>query len=66
MNSWNGTQRSPLPSRVIEGGIYFFRLFVIKEGDKVPFVLRFQNAGEVKTELEVKPLVGAASKGHSH
>ena len=35
-----------------------------KEGDKIPLVLRFQNAGEVKTELEVKGL--GAQKAHSH
>ena len=35
-----------------------------KEGDRIPLVLRFQNAGEVKTELEVKGL--GAQKAHSH
>jgi periplasmic copper chaperone A len=39
----------------------------LKEGEKVPVVLRFQNAGEVKAELDVKGL-GATQqpKGHSH
>ena len=37
----------------------------LKEGEKVPVVLRFQNAGEVKAELEVRPL-GGAPKGHGH
>jgi copper(I)-binding protein len=35
-----------------------------KEGDRIPLVLRFQNAGEIKTELEVKGL--GAQKAHSH
>src|SRR5262245_21690504 len=37
-----------------------------KEGEKIPVVLRFQNAGEVKVELEVRALGAPASKGHSH
>ena len=36
----------------------------LKEGEKVPLVLRFQNAGEVKTELAVRTL--GAPKGHAH
>ena len=36
----------------------------LKAGEKVPVVLRFQNAGEVKAELEVRPL--GAAKGHGH
>ena len=35
-----------------------------KEGEKVPLVLRFQNGGEVKTELQVRAL--GAAKAHSH
>ena len=35
-----------------------------KAGEKVPLVLRFQNAGEIKTELEVKAL--GATGAHSH
>jgi copper(I)-binding protein len=35
----------------------------LKAGDKVPLVLRFEKAGEVKTELAVRPL-GAASHEH--
>ena len=35
-----------------------------KEGDRIPLVLRFQNAGEIRTELEVKGL--GAQKAHSH
>ena len=35
-----------------------------KEGEMVPLVLRFQNGGEVKTELQVRALV--AAKAHSH
>jgi copper(I)-binding protein len=37
----------------------------LKEGDKVPLVLRFEKAGEVKTELAVRPL-GAATHDHMH
>ena len=35
----------------------------LKEGDKVPLVLRFEKAGEVRTELAVRPL-GAATHMH--
>jgi copper(I)-binding protein len=35
-----------------------------KAGEKIPLVLRFQNAGEIKTELEVKAL--GATAAHSH
>ena len=35
-----------------------------KAGEKIPLVLRFQNAGEIKTELEVKAL--GATGAHSH
>jgi periplasmic copper chaperone A len=37
----------------------------LKEGDKVPLVLRFEKAGEVKTELAVRSL-GAAANDHMH
>jgi periplasmic copper chaperone A len=37
----------------------------LKEGDKVPLVLRFEKAGEVKTELAVRSL-GATAHGHMH
>ena len=37
----------------------------LKAGEKIPVVLRFQNAGEIKTDLEVKPL-GATKPQHSH
>ena len=37
----------------------------LKEGDKVPLVLRFEKAGEVKTELSVRPL-GATGREHMH
>jgi copper(I)-binding protein len=36
----------------------------LKEGEKVSVVLRFQNAGEVRTDLEVKGM--GAAKAHSH
>jgi hypothetical protein len=35
----------------------------LKEGDKVPLVLRFQKAGEVKVDLEVKALGAPAGHG---
>jgi copper(I)-binding protein len=35
-----------------------------KAGDRIPLVLHFQNAGEIKTDLEVKAL--GASGPHSH
>jgi hypothetical protein len=38
----------------------------LKEGEKVPLVLRFQNAGEVKAELEVRALGAGAPKAHGH
>ena len=37
----------------------------LKEGDKVPLVLRFEKAGELKTELGVRAL-GASAHGHAH
>ena len=36
-----------------------------KAGDKVPLVLRFEKAGEVKTQLAVRPL-GTSSHEHMH
>jgi copper(I)-binding protein len=36
----------------------------LKEGEKVPLVLRFQNAWEISAELEVRPL--GAPKAHRH
>ncbi len=35
----------------------------LKEGEKVPLTLRFQRAGEVKTELQVRPLGDAGMHG---
>jgi copper(I)-binding protein len=37
----------------------------LKAGEKVPLVLRFEKAGEVKTELAVRPL-GSSAHGHMH
>src|SRR5262245_42414909 len=37
----------------------------LKEGEKVPLVLKFEKAGEVKVDFEVRPLV-SAHKEHSH
>jgi copper(I)-binding protein len=36
----------------------------LKAGEKIPLVLRFQNAGEVRIDLEVKPL--GATGAHTH
>jgi periplasmic copper chaperone A len=35
-----------------------------KAGEKIPLVLRFQNAGEIKTQLEVRAL--GATGAHNH
>ncbi len=37
----------------------------LKEGEKVPVVLRFEKSGEVKVDFEVRPLAAPAS-GHKH
>ena len=37
----------------------------LKEGTTVPLTLKFERAGEVKTELQVRPLVGSEHH-HSH
>ena len=37
----------------------------LKAGEKVPLVLRFEKAGEVKTELAVRPL-GTTGQEHMH
>jgi hypothetical protein len=37
----------------------------LKEGMSVPLTLRFEKAGEVKTELQVRPLTGGVEQ-HSH
>jgi copper(I)-binding protein len=36
----------------------------LKEGDKVPLTLRFERAGEVKTELNVGRLTDSGTHGH--
>ena len=38
----------------------------LKEGEKLPLVLRFQNAGEVKAELEVRALGAPKAQPHRH
>ena len=38
----------------------------LKEGEKVPVVLRFEKAGEVKVDFEVRPLSAPASGHHQH
>jgi periplasmic copper chaperone A len=37
----------------------------LKEGEKVPLVLKFEKSGELKVDFEVRPLV-SAHKEHSH
>ena len=37
---------------------------LLKEGTSVPLTLKFEKAGEVRTELQVRPLVGG--EHHSH
>ena len=36
----------------------------LKEGDRVPLVLRFERAGEIKTELQVGRLTDTGKHGH--
>ncbi len=38
----------------------------LKEGDKVPVVLKFEKSGEVKVDFEVRPLGAPASGHHQH
>jgi periplasmic copper chaperone A len=38
----------------------------LKEGEKVPVVLKFEKAGEVKVDFEVRPLAASASGHHQH
>jgi copper(I)-binding protein len=38
----------------------------LKEGDKVPVVLKFEKSGEVKVDFEVRPLAASASVHHQH
>jgi periplasmic copper chaperone A len=38
----------------------------LKEGDKLPLLLRFQRSGEVKVELEVRALGAMAPMRHLH
>jgi Uncharacterized protein conserved in bacteria len=37
----------------------------LKEGERIPVVLKFENAGEVKVDFEVRPLTGGSSE-HKH
>ena len=37
----------------------------LKEGDKVPLVLKFEKSGELKVDFEVRPLTGGHSE-HKH
>lgn len=36
----------------------------LKEGEKISIVLRFQNAGEIKVDFDVKALGAASAHGH--
>ncbi len=38
----------------------------LKEGSRVPLLLRFQRSGEVKVELEVRPLGASGAMGGMH
>jgi copper(I)-binding protein len=38
----------------------------LKAGERVPLVLRFQHAGEMKVELEVRPLGASGGMGGMH
>jgi copper(I)-binding protein len=38
----------------------------LKEGEKVPVVLKFEKSGEVKVDFEVRPLAVSASGHHQH
>src|SRR5262245_54336618 len=37
----------------------------LKEGEKIPLMLKFEKAGEVKVDFEVRPLTGGSSE-HKH
>jgi copper(I)-binding protein len=38
----------------------------LKEGEKVPVVLKFEKSGEVKVDFEVRPLAASAPGHHQH
>ena len=38
----------------------------LKEGEKVPLVLKFEKSGEVKVDFEVRPLTAPAPSEHKH
>jgi copper(I)-binding protein len=38
----------------------------LKEGERIPVVLKFEKSGEVKVDFEVRPLVAPASSLHQH
>jgi len=38
----------------------------LKEGEKIPVVLKFENSGEVKLDFHVRPLAAPASSEHKH
>src|SRR4051812_6057611 len=38
----------------------------LKEGEKVPVVLKFDKSGELKVDFEVRPLAASASGQHQH
>jgi hypothetical protein len=38
----------------------------LKEGEKVPLVLKFEKSGEVKVDFQVRPLAAPAPSEHKH
>jgi periplasmic copper chaperone A len=38
----------------------------LKEGEKVPLLLKFEKSGEIKVDFEVRPLGASASGHHQH
>ena len=38
----------------------------LKEGEKVPLLLKFENSGEVKVDFAVRPLAAPAPSEHKH
>jgi periplasmic copper chaperone A len=38
----------------------------LKEGEKIPLLLKFEKSGEIKVDFEVRPLGASASGQHQH
>ena len=65
-------QKIDLPAgktvKLAPGGLHIMLLDIkrpLKEGDKVPLVLKFERSGEVKVELHVEPM-GGMREMHRH